>query len=198
MLVLKNSDIVSALPILADMHEKADSGSTTTLVANTLVSLTEEEVVGATLCILNGSLKNTDIVITAFNDATGTITFATQSSAIDSSTVFALVYKPYDSFITRAEEIISNQFRNTNKDLALFLTTSQIKELHLLKTLEIICLSKRQNANSDDMFHINYEDFKSSYSNEVLTLKADYDVDEDGTIEEDEEEKITHQVRLKK
>lgn len=197
-LSLTNSDIVSALPILADIHEKADSGTTTTLNALTLQTLNDEEIVGATLCILNGSLKGSDITITAYTDASGTLTFATQSSTIDNTTIFGVVYKDYSSYIVRAEDIINNQLRNKGRDLSLYLTTAQLKELHLLKTLELICLAKRKDASSEDIFHINYEDFKSDYANEMLTLRADYDADEDGVIDEDDEEKRMNQIRLRK
>jgi len=37
--VLKNADIIAALPILADYYEKADGGSTTTLTCKRLTSL---------------------------------------------------------------------------------------------------------------------------------------------------------------
>jgi len=192
---LTNSDIVSALPILADIHEKADSGTTSTLNALTLQTLNDEEVVGSTLCILNGSLKGSDITVTGYTD--GVLSFDAQASAITNTTIFGLVYKDYASYIERAEVIISNQFRNKSKDLSKFLTTSQLKELHLLKTLELICLAKRKDASSEDIYHINYMDFRESYSNELLTLRADYDADDSGEISEDEE-KISNQVRLRK
>ena len=40
--------------------------------------------------------------------------------------------------------------------------------------------------------------FKERYEKEMTTLKADYDVDEDGTIDTDTEEDLSVQVRLVK
>jgi len=88
--------------------------------------------------------------------------------------------------------------RNKGLDIDLFLTVSQMKELHLVKTLELICIAKRQDADSDDIFHENYLLFKERYEKEMTTLKADYDVDEDGTIDTDTEEDLSVQVRLVK
>ena len=196
-LTLTNADVVSALPILADIYEKADSGSVSSIVCTRLKNMLDEEIVGATLSFIGGANKGFDTTITSYTDAIGGVGFATQSEAITSSTVFAIVLKDYTSYIERAEDIIANDMRNKGRDLALYLTTSQLKELHLLKTLELICLAKRQDASLDDVFHINYEMFASKYNLEMDTLKADYDYDEDGTIDTDEE-KVTGQVRLSK
>ena len=196
-LSLSNADIVTALPILADINEKADSGTTSTLACTRLKNMLDEEIVGATISFVSGANKGIDDVITSYTDATGTLGFATQTEAITNSTVFAVILKNYTSYIERAEDIISNDMRNKGKDISLYLTTSQLKELHLLKTLELICLAKRQDASLDDVFHINYEMFASKYNLEMDTLKADYDYDEDGTIDTDEE-KVTGQVRLSK
>jgi hypothetical protein len=185
--VLKNADIIAALPILADHFEKADSGSTTTLVSGRLTDLVEAEIVGATVGFTTGDNAGTDAVITSYTDSTGTFGFGAVSNAVDSSTGFGIVYLDYNSYINRAYDIIKNEMRNRGLDIDLFITTAQIKELHLTKTLEIICMSKRQDANTDDIFNESYNVFKENYESELTTLKADYDTDEDGTIETVEE-----------
>ena len=194
---LTNADIVSALPILADHYEKADSGSTTTLVCGRLTALVEAEIVGATICFLTGDNAGTDAVVTSYTDSTGTFGFGAVSNAVDSSTGFGVVYLDYNTYVSRAYDMIKNELRNRGLDIDLFLTTTQVKELHLLKTLELICLAKRQDADSDDIYHESYMVFKENYESELTTLKADYDTDEDGTIEE-AEEKQSNQVVLAK
>ena len=87
--------------------------------------------------------------------------------------------------------------RNRGLDIDLFLTTAQVKELHLTKCLELICMAKRQDADTDDIFHESYLVFKENYESELTTIKADYDTDEDGTIEE-AEKKQSNQVVLTK
>ena len=185
--VLKNADIIAALPILADHYEKADSGSTTSLVCGRLTALVDEEMVGATIGFINGDNAGTDVTITSYTDTTGTFGFGAVSNAVDSSTGFGIVYLDYNSYIDRAYDIIKNEMRNRGLDIDLFLTTSQVKELHLTKTLELICMAKRQDADTDDIFHESYLVFKENYASELTSLKADYDTDEDGTIEEAEE-----------
>ena len=184
--VLKNADIIAALPILADHYEKADSGSTTSLVCGRLTALVDEEMVGATIGFINGDNAGTDVTITSYTDTTGTFGFGAVSNAVDSSTGFGIVYLDYNSYIDRAYDIIKNEMRNRGLDIDLFKTTSQVKELHLTKTLELICMAKRQDADTDDIFHESYMVFKENYASELTSLKADYDTDEDGTIEEAE------------
>jgi len=195
---LKNADIISALPILADHYEKADSGTTSTLVCGRLTALVDDEMVGATISFITGDNKGEDATITSYTDSTGSFGFAALSSAVDSATVFGVVYLDFQSYISRAYDMIKNEMRNKGLDIDLFLTVSQLKELHLVKTLELICIAKRQNADTDDIFHENYLLFKERYANEMTTLKADYDIDEDGTIDTDLEESVSVQVRLVK
>lgn len=195
--VLKNADIIAALPILADHYEKADSGSTTSLVCGRLTALVDEEMIGATIGFITGDNAGNDATITSYTDSTGTFGFDAVSNAVDSSTGFGIVYLDYTTYIDRAYDIIKNEMRNRGLDIDLFKTTSQVKELHLTKTLELICMAKRQDADTDDIFHESYMVFKENYESELTTLKADYDTDEDGTIEEAEKLQ-TNQVVLTK
>jgi len=103
----------------------------------------------------------------------------------------------YQTYIDRAYDIIANEMRNRGLDVTLFITTAQVKELHLTKCLELICMAKRQDADSDDIYHETYLVFKENYESELTTIKADYDTDEDGTIEE-AEKKQSNQVVLTK
>ena len=194
---LKNADIIEALPILADHYEKADSGSTTTLVSARLTDLIQAEIVGATIGFITGDNAGVDATVTSYTDSTGTFGFGAVSNAVDSSTGFGIVYLDYTTYIDRAYDIIKNELRNRGLDIDLFLTTAQVKELHLTKCLELICMSKRQDADTDDIYHESYLVFKENYESELTTIKADYDTDEDGTID-DSEEKLSNQVVLVK
>lgn len=195
---LTNADVVSAFPLLADFNEKADGGSTTSLTCKRLTSLQETELVGATICFITGANAGTDKVITSYaSSTTATFGFSTLANSVDSSTGFGIVLLDNASYITRAYNIIKNEMRNRGMDVDLFLTTSHVKELHLTKTLELICLAKRQDADNNDIFHESYLIFKEQFESELTTLKADYDISEDGTIQEDEED-MTHQVVLRK
>jgi len=196
---LKNADVIQALPILADYFEKADGGSTTTLTCGRLKSLDENEIVGATIGFINGDNAGTDATITTYSsDTTGNFGFAALSNAVDSSTGFGIVLIDYTTYINRAFDIIKNEMRNRGLDIDLFLTVSQVKELHLTKTLQLICMSKRQDADSDDIFHESYLAYRELYESEITTIKADYDLDEDGTIDDSEEKLSKGQVVLRK
>ncbi len=195
--VLTNADIISALPILADHYEKADSGSTTTLVSGRLTDLVQAEIVGATVSFLTGDNAGTDAVVTSYTDSTGSFGFGAVSNAVDSSTGFGIVYLDYQTYIDRAYSIIKNELRNRGLDIDLFLTTAQVKELHLTKCLELICMAKRQDADGEDIYHESYLVFKENYESELTTLKADYDTDEDGTIEEVEKKQSNQVVLIK-
>jgi len=182
---------------LADHYEKADSGSTTTLVSARLTDLIQAEIVGATIGFITGDNAGVDATVTSYTDSTGTFGFGAVSNAVDSSTGFGIVYLDYTTYINRAYDIIKNELRNRGLDIDLFLTTAQVKELHLTKCLELICMSKRQDADTDDIYHESYLVFKENYESELTTIKADYDTDEDGTID-DSEEKLSNQVVLVK
>lgn len=194
---LTNADVITAFPLLADHYEKADSGSTTTLVSGRLTDLAEDELVGATIGFINGDNAGTDAVVTSYTDTTGSFGFATIANAVDGSTGFGIIYIDFTSHINRAFAIIKNEMRNRGLDADLFITTTHVKELHLLKTLELICMSKRQDADSDDIYHESYLTFRETYISELNNLKADYDTSEDGTIQE-VEKKQSKQVVLSK
>ena len=87
-----------------------------------------------------------------------------------------------------------NHFRNNGRDIDLFLETTQLKEAHIYKTIELICSSRMNDGDAQDAYFVNYERFKAMYETEVTTLIADYDANEDGTISEDEEDTNVGQV----
>jgi len=191
---LTNADIVQALPRLADLYEKADSGTISTATSARLIGLNEDEVIGSIVSFITGDNEGVDATITAFNTSTGEMTFNALSNAIASGNVFGVISLDYQSYIKRAYSIIKNEIRNLGRNADLYLDETQVKELHLLKTMQIICMAKRQNADTDDIFHQSCLDFTDQYKNELVTLKADYDLNEDGLISEDEEVKLTQVI----
>lgn len=193
---LTNADIIIASPLLnADYIAKANSGSTTTAVSKALKGLDEEEVIGAYICFINGANAGTDRIITDYVSANdGTFTFDALDTAVDSSTTFAIVLLDYTGGVDRAKTIIENDLRKRGYDIDNFLTSSHLRELLLNKTMSHICQTKRQDANDEDMYHINFLEFEEKYVEELSALVADYDTNEDGTISESEEDQKTNQV----
>jgi len=192
---LTNADIVAALPKLADVNVRADSGTTTSLVSERLKDMNVEIMTGATICFITGFSFGVDSTITDFDPNTGTITFTEIVDAVDSTTVVGIVYHDFFTYSHRAYGIIENEMRNKGIDIKLFLNHAQMKELHLTKTIELICLSKRQDADDEDLYHESYLLYSDKYMKELDNIRADYDLNEDGIISDDEQT-LTEQVTL--
>jgi len=182
---LTNADVVSRLKLLANYHFKADSGSTTTAVNTKLID--EQTIANYYICFVNGANIGLDRIITAFDDITGTCTFDALDTAITNTDEFCICDKGFQSDVEQATLNIANDFRNMGYDVDLFLTTYQLKELYIYKTLELICGSLMNDGDEEDIYFVHYERFKSLYSTELSTLTADYDANENGNIDEDEE-----------
>ena len=190
-LSLTNADIVGRLKLLADRHLKADSGSTTTAVNSTLID--EVSLANSFICFITGDNIGVDKVITAFDDTTGTITFDALTSAVTNTDEFCIVQTGFKSDAAQAENIIRNDLRNQGYSLDLFLTSAQLKEMHIYKTIEIICASLMNDGSDEDAYFVHKNDFYKLYETERNNMLADYDSNEDGTIGTDEEELYLNQ-----
>jgi hypothetical protein len=199
-LTLTNAEIISALPPLtADLIGKADGGSTTTLENKQFKALDEESTEGAYICFLSGDNAGIDRIITGYDSSNvGTFTFDALDSAIDNTSVFAILFLSYIPASDRASEIIENDLRKKGYDIESFLTPVHLRELHLNRTIAHICQAKMQDADNEDTYYINYLEFMKRYEEEFNTLVADYDTDGDGVIEDDEDSQSLGQVVLNK
>ena len=183
---LTNADIVAAFPKLADLTERADSGTTSSLVSERLQDMNEEQIIGSTICFITGFSFGTDSTITSYDPETGGIAFTEIVDKVDSTTVFSIVYNNFFTYSHRAYGIIENDMRNRGINIDLFLNQAQVKELHLTKTLALICLAKRQGTDDIDLYHDSYLVYTEKYTSELTNLTADYDSNEDGIIQETE------------
>lgn len=187
MLNLTNANIVARFTQIADFRNKAQSGSTTTLVNNKgFVDYPDDYFKDYYICFLTGSNKGVDRIVTDFVNSTGTFTFDTLDTAIDNTTEFALVEKGFLAYNEEAIDFIREEVKNDGKDLDLFLTDSQLKELHLYKTLDLICQDKFNDATDEDLYYNRHQHYNKLFEDTYNKLKADYDENEDGLIEEDE------------
>ncbi len=194
-MTITNADIVSRLKLLADEHLKADSGSTTTAVNS---SISEgNDYTNNLICFISGDNIGVDKVITSYAVATGTFTFDGLSAAVTSIDEFCVVSKGFLSDVAQATSIVKNDLRNRGYNVDLFLNfQTQLKELYIYKTIELVCASLMNDGQDQDAYFVNYERFKKSYEVESSTLIADYDADEDGNIDEGEENLNVGQVRF--
>ena len=193
---LTNAEIVLASPLLiADYIAKAHGGSVTTAYSKAFKGLDDEEIEGAYLCFLNGDNAGIDRIITDYNSTNvGTLTFDPLDVAIDETVTLAIVLLDYTGGVDRAKAIIENDLRKMGYDVNNFLDETQLKELVINKTMSHIMRAKRQNADTDDTYHINYLEFEDLYQKELSQLVASYDENEDGVISDDEEDLTLGQV----
>ena len=184
-MTITNADIVSRLKLLADLHAKATSGTTTSVVCRDLVG--ESELSGYFICFVSGTHAGTDKVITKFKDLTGTIEFDALASTASSTDEFCIVSKGYQSEVSQAALIVAEDFKNKGYDSSLFLVETQIKELHIAKAIELACFSLMNDATDTDSYYANAQRFRDRYRIIMANLIADYDLNEDGIISDSEE-----------
>ncbi len=185
-MTITNADIVSRLKLLADEHLKADSGTLTTAVNS---SISEgNDYTNSLICFISGDNISIDRVITSYATATGTFTFDVLTATVTNIDEFCVVSKGFLSDVAQATNIVTNDLRNRGYNVDLFLNfQTQLKELYIYKTIELVCASLMNDGQDHDVYFVNYERFKNLYEVESSTLIADYDADEDGNIDVGEE-----------
>lgn len=190
MLILTNADIIARMSQLADIHSKAETGTTTTLTNNIYDNdFQNGELNNQYICFLSGANKGIDRLIIDFTASSGTFTFEELDTSVDNTTIYAITKTGFLQYMEEAILFITEVVKNDGKDINLFLTESQLKELHLYKTLDLICQDRFNNATDDDMYFARHQHYQSLFDKTYMKFKADYDEDENGTIEE--EEKLT-------
>lgn len=190
MLSLSNAEIINNLTLLADFVGRVDTSTTTSITINSLAN--EDIEANDTLCILSGDAKNTDIAITDFD--AGEITFDELDSSIQVRAIVAICKIGFDNYVSNAYDMLKNDIKNKSLEIELFLTEWQLKQLHVYKTLELICGDRRNGADTNDAYNANYERYYALYRSELTTFVADYDINENGSITEEEELNFKAQV----
>lgn len=184
-MTLTNAELVARFKQLANYSVKADSGSTTTLVSSSLIDLPDVD--NYYLCFTSGDNYATDRIITAFDAVTGTLTFDAVTNAVVNTDEVSILDNGFQTEIKQAELFITNHLRNKGYDIARFLTIAQLKEAHIYKSLEIVCGNYAKDAIDSDIFYMASEKYKALYELELNSMVADYDANEDGTIQAEEE-----------
>lgn len=194
-MTLTNADIISRMSQLADIRGKADGGTTTTLINNKYsLDNIDDEFNNYYICFLNGDNKGVDRIVTDFDAQNGIFTFDELESSVNNSTLYALCEVGYLQYSDEAYIYIVERFKNDGKNISLFLNEAQLKELHLLKTLDLICQDKFNDATNEDMYYQRHLHYKETFENTYLSLVADYDLNENGAIDTDEEENKIGQI----
>lgn len=185
-MTITNADIVGRLKLLADEHLKADSGSTTTAVNASIAN--GNDYLNHFICFVSGDNIGVDRIVTSYTVNTGTFTFDALSTAVSNVDEFCVVSKGFQSDVSQAISIVKNDMRNRGYDIDLFLNyQTQLKEMYIYKTIELVCGTKMNDGQDQDVYFVHKQDYKALYELERSNLIADYDADEDGTISQDEE-----------
>lgn len=190
-LLLTDYDIISTLSSLGGEIRKAEGGSLTTLVDQSL-TFNNDSLLGSTVVITSGLNIGISASVTSYTS--DTLTFNALANAVVAGVNYSLLDETYESYILRAEALITEAFKNGGLDIELMLNTAQLKELHITKTISLICLSKRKDATDDDMYHSNYLAFDEMFKTMYSGIVVDYDTNEDGSISADEESQELTQV----
>ena len=193
-MTVSNADIVSRLKLLADEHLKADSGDLVSVTCSALIDLAD--ISNQFICFVSGANIGLDRVINTFTPSTGVVTFDTLATAMTNIDEFCIVKTGFQSDVAQAEQAIRNDLRNSGHDLDLFLTEPQLKEMYIYKTIELICAGLMNDAQDQDVYFANYTRFQDLYNGERTSLIADYDVNQNGSIDDEEEVLNVGQVRF--
>ena len=176
---MTNADLVIRLSALADYKSKAISGSTTTLVTSLL-----SDFENAYICFLSGTNKGLDRIVTASDN--GTLTFAALPATVDATTEFAICEVGFLSKIESARLMVDEKFKNIGLDINLFVNSVQLDELYTYKTLEIVCRDRMQMGSENDFYYSNALYYQDLFDKTFTSLKADYDVNDSGDLDDDE------------
>ena len=191
-MTITNADIVSRLKLLADKHLKADSGTDTTLLCTELTG--NGDITHNYICFINGDNAGTDRIVLTYDDPSGTATFDALTIPVTNTDEFCIVSPGYQSDVLQAEDVIRNDLRNKGYDLDLFLDEPQLREMYIYQTISLVCAGLMNDGDDQDVYYVNYQRFLDRYNLECASLIADYDANEDGTIDEGEENMNIGQV----
>lgn len=90
----------------------------------------------------------------------------------------------YDTQIQEAFRVVKRDIKNKSKRPTMLIDGSQVRELSILKTFEMISFDFAKDK--DDVWWARAEKYAERYQSALASLVIKYDVDESGTIEQDE------------
>ena len=90
----------------------------------------------------------------------------------------------YDTQIQEAFKLIKRAIKNKGKRPSLIIDGSQVRELIILKTFEMICFDFAKDP--ADIWFARYEKYKTAYEEAFASLNIKYDEDESGNITTEE------------
>ena len=185
----------SALELAGFKKEgEAESGSTTTAVDASFIG--DETYIGGEIEIYPAD--NSEITqkfnITAFDDSTGTFTFAPPRDTAVSTNRFQ-VRRSFSEQIEQSGDIVQSDLWKREQRAYLILDNTQINRMITYKFFELLFAKRRTSLNDDDRDNVQYNYYRDLYNSEYNGLPLAYDLNENGVIDRDEEA-IKDSIRL--
>ena len=95
----------------------------------------------------------------------------------------------YDTQIQEAFKVVKRDIKNKGKRPTMLIDGSQVRELVILKTFEMIAFDFAKDK--DDVWWARFEKYAERYAAALASIVIKYDVDESGTIDAGEGEEVT-------
>lgn len=167
-----------------EVKGQADSGSTTTIL-DTERTEANESWYGGVLEVLplDDANQITKHQINDYDRPTNTLTFEPARNVAITTENYVL-RRSYKAQIDLAGEKVGEDLAKNAKRIALLLDSTQCKRLVIYKFFETYFQAKRQ-ADGDSA-DLQFKYYSDKYAAELLSIKLDYDADEDGVIDEEE------------
>lgn len=96
----------------------------------------------------------------------------------------------YDGQIQEAFKIVKRGIKDKGKRPAMLIDGSQVRELVILKTFEMLCFDFAKAATANDIWWMRYQKYAEMYKAMFAGLNIKYDEDQSGTIEPEEKETL--------
>jgi hypothetical protein len=147
---------------------------------------------GGEVEILSGSNIGFMSTVTMYDDVTRTIHIENSLPYVLAIGDKFLICRSFKTEIARAFDEIKEYIRTQGYRPALVIDDTQLVEAHIALSIKKILLPLGEE------YRYSYEEYSKIYEKKLLELKLVYDADESGTVDDDEEDLNTSQIRLKR
>lgn len=149
---------------------------------------------GGIVKIISGTGIGQSRDVTGFTQSTGVFTITPVWGTNPDNTSVYVVVKSFSNKIQAAFDKICTMLYDKGKRHQLILESSQISQILIYKTLQMICLDFTDEADDkwDRLATVYKEEFEKAFNN----MKLDYDEDDSGAIAGEEEQTSVSSIRI--
>lgn len=194
--VITDEDVTNELPQLKDSSWRflgtATGGSVTTIIDPSLKKHPGDYFTGGVAINLT---NNESQEITAFVQATGTVTTSTFSAANAAGNKYAL-QRSFTREIQRAFEKIQEKLRQNGKRAHLVLDPYDLREVHIYFAVAEICKGLTKDGNGSFWWEL-WKDYEEKAREAFVAVPIKYDASGDGMISEAETNKRMKTIKVR-